>query len=182
MKRCLVTLIVFLMLLASAMGETHRTSHDISFTAGLIANFGFTTMRPSSSVKPSLSVPDPMLFDFYEEEGVFRMPRTYYAYYQVFTPDTQKLKISVIATSLWNDEGGEVIWTDLEDNFECKRIQEVTDANMESNKQILADSVYIGGGDDKGFGSFPFRFEVDADTVDFTKVYNGSITLYVESV
>ena len=181
MKRCLVTLIVFLMLLASAMGETHRTSHDNSFTAGLIANFGFTTVRPSSSVKPSLSVPNPISFDFYEEDGVFRMPRTYYAYYQVFTPESQKLRISAIATSLWDDEGKEVVWTDLEESFECKRIREVTDANVDSSKQSLAENVYIDDADN-GFKSFPFRFEVDADAVDFTKVYNGSITLYVESV
>ncbi len=173
MKRMALILIVMIMLASAVFADKeYQDSVSVSFIAGIMANFGFSTQPVAPTVKPTTTVPgDRIEFEYRPESQDFATD-VYYIYYQIFTNDD--LKLSVQATPLTSD-GAKLKWTDENKNFTCDGTLKILGENLKA----------------PDYNSIPFQLVISAkeiaDTPDFfgtgtsAREYKGSITLRIET-
>ena len=178
MKRMALILVVMIMLASAVFADKeYQDSVSVSFIAGIMANFGFSTQPVAPTVKPTTTVPgDRIEFEYRPESQDFATD-VYYIYYQIFTPN-DFLELSVQATPLSSD-GTELEWTDMNGNLSC-------DDNSFSilEKSLIAYPEPL-------YNSIPFQLVISADEIEATpdffgtgtsaREYTGSITLRIET-
>ena len=178
MKRMALILIVMILLASAVFADKeYQDSVSVSFIAGIMANFGFSTQPVAPTVKPTTTVPgDRIEFEYRPESQDFATD-VYYIYYQIFTPKNF-LKLSVQATPL-TSEGTELRWTDENENLTCDQ-----NAWFMLEKSLIAYPEPL-------YNSIPFQLVISAEkiaqTPDFfgtgtsAREYTGSITLRIKT-
>ena len=85
MKRMALILIVMILLASAVFADKeYQDSVSVSFIAGIMANFGFSTQPVAPTVKPTTTVPgDRIEFEYRPESQDFATD-VYYIYYQIF--------------------------------------------------------------------------------------------------
>lgn len=179
-RKAFIVILFFISLSSSFAVQIDPVSVDVSFTSGLVANFGFSTYPPDSAIKPESSVPSVIEFTYNDRTGRFETP-TYYIYYQVFTPVNTPLKVSVVATGLRNNDDGNdiIVWNDREGNIECIDNPDAFD-NPSTHKKLIDSNLTIDR-ELANYDSRAFKLEVDASEVNYDAAYSGKITVYIES-
>ena len=179
-RKALIAILLFVSLSSSFAVQIDPIHAEVSFTSGLVANFGFSTYPPDSAIKPESSVPSVIEFTYNDRTGKFETP-TYYIYYQVFTPAETPLKISVVATGLMNNEDSNdiLMWNDRSGNLECNTNPDAFD--NPSTYKVLIDSDLTIDREPANYDSKSFKLEVDASEVNYDATYSGQITVYIEA-
>lgn len=174
MKRMALILVVMIMLASAVFADKeYQDSVSVSFIAGIMANFGFSTQPVAPTVKPTTTVPgDRIEFEYRPESQDFATD-VYYIYYQIFTPNNS-LTLSVQATPLTSD-GTELEWTDVNKNLTDDRTLKILEENLKA----------------PDYNSIPFQLVISADEIEATpdffgtgtsaREYTGSITLRIET-
>ena len=176
MKR--IALILIVLILSSSLFAADREYQDsvsVSFIAGIMANFGFSTQPVSPTVKPTTTIPDDTIKFEYRPESQDYATDVYYIYYQIFTPEN--LKLSVQATPLSCDDSSVLMnWTDVG----AGRL-------MDNNTLSVLES----GLKAPDYNSIPFQLVISSDEIDQTpdffgtgtssREYTGTITLTIET-
>lgn len=142
----------------------------ISFTANLVANFGFSEGPVTGPIYPSdeLTEGETISFSEYQEGTNSLSTPLRYIYWQIFTDEN--VTLSVKWTDLvGNDNNTSVQWNDLR--------QHLTAANKE---QVLYSR---SNGSSNKIDSLAFQLSVDnVNSIDWDKEpYTGTITLIFES-
>lgn len=176
MKRMALILIVMIMLASAVFADKeYQDSVSVSFIAGIMANFGFSTQPVAPTVKPTTTVPgDRIEFEYRPESQDFATD-VYYIYYQIFTPNNS-LTLSVQATPLSSGET-ELNWTDVNENenFTCDGTLKILGENLKA----------------PDYNSIPFQLVISSEKIEQTpdffgtgtsaREYKGSITLRIET-
>ena len=175
MKR--IALILIVLILSPSLFAADREYQDsvsVSFIAGIMANFGFSTQPVSPTVKPTTTIPDDTIKFKYRPESQDYATDVYYIYYQVFTPASLPLSLYANATPLYSENGNELLWEDLNDRLTC----DMTTENMIGKSLSVAS--------DHPYNSIPFQLVIDSKEIAqaqdfFGNEYKGSITLTIET-
>lgn len=179
-RKVFIVILFFVSISSSFAVQIDPISMDVSFTSGLVANFGFSTYPPDSAIKPESSVPSVIEFTYNDRTGNYETP-TYYIYYQVFTPVNAPLKVSVVATGLRNinDSNDILVWNDREGNIKCIENPDAFD-NPSPHKTPIESNLTIDR-EPANYDSKAFKLEVNASEVNYDAAYRGQITVYIES-
>lgn len=87
-----------------ALNATPSTSIELNFTAGLIANMGFTSRKVEGMIYPSANIlNENRSFSFNEKTGKFETG-DFYVFCQVFSADISEIKLSGEALTLSNND------------------------------------------------------------------------------
>lgn len=177
MKKVFTFVFLLTIVLNVVLGETkeYQDSVQVSFTAGIVGNFGFSTSAVNSTVKPS-DIENGLIEFTRDSKSNNYTTNRYYIYYQIFT--NEQLNIYATATPL-TIEGtdNQVSWTDSVDTLNC-----------DSNKKLIFPNI---SADNKKFDSLPFQLvitepEIANSTGFFTataeKPFTGTITITIEPV
>lgn len=106
MKRIILILCLALIAISSvfALNATPSSSIELNFTAGLIANMGFSSRKVEGMVYPSANIlNEARSFSFNEKTGKFETG-DFYVFCQVFSADISEIKLSGESLTLSNND------------------------------------------------------------------------------
>ena len=104
MKRIILILCLGIIALSSvfALNATPSSSIQLNFTAGLIANMGFTSRKVEGMVYPSANILDEARsFSFNEKTGKFETG-DFYVFCQVFSAEIKEIQLGGTALNTTN--------------------------------------------------------------------------------
>lgn len=177
MKKNIIFTFLLVIILGTLSGETHeyQDSVEVSFTAGLVGNFGFSTSAVNSTVKPTDITNGLIEFTRDSRTNNYTTDQ-YYIYYQTFT--NEHLNIYATATPLTiAGTDSRVSWVDSAGELRC-----------DNSKILIFSNIYA---DKKKFDSVPFRLVITEESISNStgffeateeKPFSGTITITIEPV
>lgn len=170
-------LIISLFLLCTIVSaEDYRREAQISFTAGLVANVGFTASPVSKDnyIKPVELSGENSVFEFRGSSNNYNALSTdsFYIYWQIFSPYQLKIYAEIEPLKPTGGEGNAVTWTDAAGTISGTRDtygylifgDEATDRSEPRVDSKMVSPVIEGE---------------NLDLLDWNKTYTGSIVLKV---
>ena len=176
MNRKIFILFLFLLCYGLAADYDPKTA-QISFTAGLIANLGFTSspVGEQDYIKPTELTGDSARFEFEPVTYTLLSTDPFYIYYQIFTPHQLKVYAEISPLSPVSGSTGTTIeWTDSSGTITGSPDEQYgylifEDAEADKRTKPRVDSVLIS----------PVIEGDDLDLINWDSSYEGTITLKV---
>lgn len=169
MKKLLLLLLILLLALSSisALNEDLTDAITINFTAGLVANVGFSSRYVSSMVYPSSDIlSETVSFTLDTSTGYFSTG-PFYVFAQVFSPN---ITVDVSGAPLtYNNDS--LSWTNT-----------TTDLTLSSNGSSV-NIVTLSGEAEPVSVCKELNFQIDklTDSTDWNGEYTGTLTLNIKS-
>ena len=177
MKKIILIMIVFTCCVASifSFNPVSPSVFTIDFTAGLIANLGFTSKSVSSMIYPSDTIlTDSLAFTFNPATERFETG-TFYVFCQVFSPDVSS--VSLKGTRLKSDSETssiEIEWIDTINQLKFT----TTDTGYEAT--IIGSETSV---EPPKLYCYEMNLQISRipEGADWSKAYSGSLTLNIVS-
>lgn len=112
MKRIILILCLGIIAISSvfALNATPSSSIELNFTAGLIANMGFSSRKVEGMVYPSANILNEVRsFSFNEKTGKFETG-DFYVFCQVFSAEIKEIQLGGTALSTTNGNDSSIGW------------------------------------------------------------------------
>ena len=157
-----------------ALNATPSSSIQLNFTAGLIANMGFSSRKVEGMVYPSANIlNEARSFSFNEKTGKFETG-DFYVFCQVFSADISEIKLS--GTSLQNEDGSSLIgWENTTADVSFSSENEKNKATLYSYSKSESETF----SPDYRCLMLNLRLEDIKENVAWDAEYSGSLTLTI---
>lgn len=183
MKRIILILCLGIIAISSvfALNATPSSSIQLNFTAGLIANMGFSSRKVEGMVYPSANIlNEARSFSFNEKTGKFETG-DFYVFCQVFSADISEIKLSGEALTLSNND------TTNANVSSIGWVNTTADASFSSSKDGENKAIILYSSPPKSETFSPdysclmlnLRLEDIKENVAWDAEYSGSLTLTI---